>query len=108
MTTLNPEDGYAVLINTFMVQPEKAEALLQVLEDATATMKRMPGFVSANLHLAQDRKRVVNYVQWRSEADFKAMLQNKDAQPHMKAAAGLVESYEPLLYTLTFSGGTQP
>lgn len=28
MTTLNPTDGYVVLINTFSVEPDKAEELL--------------------------------------------------------------------------------
>lgn len=104
MTTLDPKDGYTILINTFMVRPDKGEAVLRVLEEATDTMKRMPGFISANLHLSQDGKRIVNYAQWRSAADMQAMLRNEDAQPHMKAAADLAESYEPVLYTLEYSG----
>ena len=103
MAMLDPTDGYAVLINTFTVQPEKAEALLRMLEEATEIMRRMPGFVSANLHVSQDRKRVVNYAQWRSKADFEAMLGNADARPHMQAAADLAEGYEPVLYSLEYS-----
>lgn len=105
MITLDPNDGYATLINTFEVEPEQADVLIQILEDATKTMRRMPGFVSANLHLSRDRTRVVNYAQWASEGDFKAMLGNAEAQPHMKAAADLAKSFEPVLYTLKFSGG---
>ena len=97
-----------MLINTFHVRPEQAEALIGVLRDATDTMRRMPGFVSANLHLSRDRARVVNYAQWRSNADFQAMLGNADAQPHMKAAADLAESYEPVLYALEYSSGVAP
>ena len=108
MTTLDPTDGYMILINTFTIEPAKAEVVLKVLEEATDTMRQMPGFVSANLHLSCDRKRIVNYAQWRSEADFKMMLQNRDAQPHMKAAADLAESYEPVLYMLKFSGSNCP
>lgn len=104
MANLDPSDNYAVLINTFSIKPEKANALLKCLTEATETMKRLPGFISANLHLSDDRTRVVNYAQWRSKADFMTMLQNPDAQPHMKAAAELAESFEPVIYSLEYSG----
>ena len=104
MTKLDPSDGHAVLINTFIVRPEKAEELVKVLAEATETMRTMAGFVSANLHVSRDRTRVVNYAQWRSDADFKAMLGNEDARPHIKAAADLAESYEPMVYSLEYSG----
>lgn len=104
MVTLDPNDGYATLINSFEVQPENADALIEVLTEATETMRGMTGFVSANLHLSLDRSRVVNYAQWASADDMKTMLRNPDAQPHMKAAADLAKSYEPVLYTLRFSG----
>lgn len=103
MTKLDPSDGYAVLINTFTVHPERAEELVKVLAEATATMRSMAGFVSANLHVSRDRTRVVNYAQWRSDADFKAMLGNERAQPHMKTAADLAESYDPMVYALEYS-----
>ena len=104
MTKLDPSDGYAVLINTFIVRPEKAEELVKVLAEATATMRNMAGFVSANLHVSRDRTRVVNYAQWRSDADLKAMRENEEAQPHMKAASDLAESFEPMVYALEYSG----
>lgn len=47
MTRLDPRDGYAVLINTFRVAPERAEELMALLERATQeTMRFQPGFVS--------------------------------------------------------------
>lgn len=104
MVTLDPEDGYATLINTFEVEPEHVDALVRVLKDATETMRQMPGFVSANLHVSRDRTRVVNYAQWVSDGDMQAMLHHADAQPHLKAAADLAKSFDPVLYTLEFSG----
>ena len=104
MANLEPSDNYAVLINTFIVRPEQADTLLKVLTEATDSMRVLPGFVSANLHLSYDRTRVVNYAQWRSEDDFRAMLQNPRAQPHMEVAAELAESFEPVLYSLEYSG----
>lgn len=103
MTTLNPDDRYLTLINTFEVAPENADQLVEVLHEAAATMRKLHGFVSANLHVSTDGKRVVNYVQWRTQADFDAMLQNSEAQPHMKHAADIATSYDPVLYTLRYA-----
>lgn len=101
MTTLDPKDGYVVLINTFDVDPSKAEELLQVLSDATEHgMRRRPGFISANLHVSQDRKHVANYAQWRSQADLDAMMTDPAAQEHMRAAAAIADSFTPIYYEL--------
>jgi quinol monooxygenase YgiN len=102
--TLNPDAGGVALINTFTVKPGKAEALLAVLEKATEeTMSQVPGFISANLHVSEDGRRVVNYAQWRSKADFEAMRNDPRAQAHMKDSQALVESFEPVLYELRYS-----
>ena len=90
MTTLDPNDGFVVLINTFSVEPDKAEALYAELLKATEMgMQPRPGFVSANLHVSNDRKYVTNYAQWRSQDDIDAMMADPTAQEHMKRAAGI-------------------
>lgn len=101
MTTLDPDTNHVVLINTFTVRPERADELLALLNNATEqVMRHLPGFVSANLHMGEDGTRVANYAQWASIDDFKAMLKDRDAQGHMKAAEALAESYDPQLYRL--------
>ena len=101
MTTLNPNDGYVVLINTFTVEPDKAEALFTELLEATEQgMRPRPGFVSANLHVSTDRKHVTNYAQWRSQADIDAMMADPKAQTHMKRAADIATSFDPIYYEL--------
>jgi len=41
-----------------------------VLSEATKhSMRQRPGFVSANLHISQDKRHVANYAQWRTQAD---------------------------------------
>lgn len=105
MTILDPNDNHAILINTFQVLPENADKLVDILHHASATMRELDGFVSANLHVSTDKKRVVNYVQWRTHANFEAMHKNPAAQPHMKAAAELAESYDPVFYTLRYADG---
>ena len=100
MTTLDPDDGYVVLINTFTVDPAKAEALLKGLSDATESMRRRPGFVSANLHISHDRKHVANYAQWRSQAHLDAMMNDPAAQVHMREIAAMAEAFDPIYYEL--------
>lgn len=101
MTSLDPAAGHLILINTFTVAAERADDLVELLSRATEeTMQHLPGFVSANLHVALDRTRVTNYAQWRSLADFEAMRANPAAQVHMREAAGIALSFDPALYEL--------
>src|SRR3546814_4296571 len=86
MTHIQPNDSQIALINTFKVDPDKAEALIALLDDATETvMKHRVGFISANIHRSLDGGRVANYAQWRTKADFEAMLADPACQEHMKA-----------------------
>jgi quinol monooxygenase YgiN len=104
MAMLDPNDRYAILINTFQVAPERAEELLSLLQRATEeTIGSHAGFVSANLHMSDDRTRIVNYAQWRSKADLEAMWQDPQARVHMEEAARIATSYDPVLYELRFS-----
>ena len=101
MITLDPNDNHVVLINTFTVDPSKAEALLAELLEATENgMRPRDGFVSASLHMSMDRKHVTNYAQWRSQADIDAMMADPKAQAHMKRAADIAGSFDPIYYTL--------
>ncbi len=65
-------------------------------------MRDLPGFISANLHISLDRRRVTNYAQWRSREDFEAMQRDAEAQVHMREAAGIAESFDPVLYDLRY------
>lgn len=97
MVTLDPKAGHVVLINTFTVDPAKAEALLSALSHATEHgMRQRPGFVSANLHISQDKRHVTNYAQWRSQADLDAMMSDPEARVHMREVASIADSFDPI------------
>lgn len=101
MTTLDPTAGHLVLINTFAVEPSRAEELLSALSRATETgMRQRPGFVSANLHVSQDKRHVANYAQWRCQEDLDAMMNDPTAQVHMREAASIATSFTPIYYEL--------
>lgn len=101
MTILDPSAGYFILINTFTVEPEKAEALLANLSKATEDVfLHAPGFVSANLHISDDHRHVANYGQWRSKKDCEEAGKNPAVQRHMREAAKFVTTFEPVFYDL--------
>lgn len=98
-TSIRPGNEPLTLINVFEVDPEVQRELLDVLIEATEqVMRHRTGFVSANLHTSLDGTRVVNYAQWRSEADFQAMLADPTAREHMAQCTALANSVTPHLY----------
>lgn len=101
VTTIDAAQDVVTLVNVFTVEPERADELLALLEEATEkVMRHRPGFVSANLHRGLDGRHVANYAQWASEADFAAMLADPAARQHMTAAAAMAE-FAPVLYRVS-------
>lgn len=105
MVTIGKGRDVMTLINVFTVRPEKQQALVDLLIEATdRTIKRQPGFVSATIHRSLDGTKVVNYAQWRSKRDFDAMRSNPETWPHMEAAAALA-SFDPIVCEVVDSIG---
>ena len=99
MVTIDNTNGYCTLINVFTVPPEKHLELFELLKEATEkVMCKLPGYVSANLHISDDRKTLTNYAQWKTLRDFQNMQQNEDAQKHMKLAASIATEFKPVTY----------
>ena len=101
LTTLDPGAGYVTVINTYTVDPERAEALLDLLVRATTdTLRHVPGFVSANFHLNAERTQLVNYAQWRSREAIAAARSDAGVAALIAQAARIVESFTPVQYEL--------
>lgn len=99
MTTINENNSICTLINVFTVRPEKQQELLELLIEATeSVMSKMPGYISANIHVSIDKKTVTNYAQWSSLDDLQRMLQNTEAQEHMRKAAVIATEFHPVTY----------
>ncbi len=100
-TTIEQRPPYATLINVFVVSPDRADELARVLREATEqTMRYVPGFISANIHVSTDGSRVVNYAQWEKVEDFQAMLADPAARVHMDQCASIATSFDPHIYTV--------
>lgn len=95
-TEISTTADVMTLVNVFTVASDRQQELIDLLAEASEVMVELPGFISANVHRSDDGERVVNYVQWRSLADFQAMQKHAGAVPHMRRAAQLA-SYDPIL-----------
>ena len=102
-TTISTEQDLMTFVNVFTVEPEHQQELIDVLVEATEVMRTIDGFISANLHKSRDGRRVVNYVQWRTEEHFARMLQEPRARPHMERAAEL-GTFDPITCDVTYVG----
>ncbi len=101
LTTLDPRAGLTTIINTYTVAPEHAEGLVDLLVRLTVeTLRHVPGFVSANLHISIDRTQVVNYAQWQSREAVAAAGADPKVAACIREAAQLVKSFAPVLYEL--------
>ena len=76
--------GRIVLLNTFLVPEEEAEAFRQGWAKAAEVLRRQPGFVSTVMHKPLGGSRLwVNYAVWDSASAFAAAL----ASPEFREAA---------------------
>ena len=99
MTTINENNVICTLINVFTVDPNKHVELFELLKEATEdVMSRMPGYISSNIHISDDKKTITNYAQWSSLEDFQNMLQNPEARQHMTKAAVIAREFRPVTY----------
>ena len=93
------------LINTFTVRPQQQRTLAAELVGVTeSTMRYLPGFVAASVHLGRDGGHVINYVQWASEAHFQGMLTDPAARAHMERVSALALSVTPLFCDVLYVG----
>lgn len=101
LPTLDPTAGHLTLINTFTVEPARAPELVASLAQSLQdTIRHLPGFVSAGLLVSPDGRQVVNFAQWRSRAEFDAMLAHPEARQHLLRTSGIAQSASPVFYHL--------
>ena len=108
MTTIDSSKNYCTLINVFAVEPEKCQQLFEALQHATETvMSKLPGYVSANLHVSDDQKTVTNYAQWATLEDYQNVMKDPAASEHMQQAAALAISFSPVTYNKIWTHATE-
>jgi heme-degrading monooxygenase HmoA len=76
---ISQEGNLVTLINVFDTKPEQQQALIEQWSRFTEEVKDEPGFIGTALHRSTDGTRVINYAQWRSNADFDNFLKRHGA-----------------------------
>ena len=103
MAVISADQPVVTMVNSFEVAPENQQRLVDILVLATTSvMHQVPGFVSANIHASLDGTRVLNYAQWRSVEDIKAMLANPAAHAHFAEVRAIAKP-ERGIYQLRFT-----
>lgn len=104
MTTITGNNKICTLINVFAVEPEKHLQLFENLKEATEkVMSQFDGYISANLHISDDKKTVTNYAQWASLENYTNMLKDEEARKHMKLAASFATGFTPVTYNIIWT-----
>lgn len=97
--TIEASAPCVTLINVYEVEPDRQAELAHLLSEITdAEIRAQPGFVSVSVHSSFDGKRVVNYAQWASKADFDAFMREPSTQAQLKRFAALAKSVSPSFY----------
>jgi antibiotic biosynthesis monooxygenase (ABM) superfamily enzyme len=74
MPTIVSNQGVVTQINVFTTDPERIDALVALLTEAAHFVRDVPGWMSASLHVSQERDRVVNYAQCRDLESWRAVM----------------------------------
>ncbi|WP_205880429.1 antibiotic biosynthesis monooxygenase family protein [Lichenicoccus roseus] len=86
------------IIQVFTVEPQDQQELIDLLSEGYgSSLSRAPGFLSCGLHRGVDGDKVTLYAQWRSEADYEAML-NDASLPAILYRALTISTFEPGRY----------
>lgn len=89
-----------ILINTFTVEPDRQQELIDLLTQATSgSVRHAKGFISAKLHQSLDGKKVTMYAEWESEGDYQAMRNDPTPLPFLQKALEIAK-FEPGMYQL--------
>jgi len=106
MTTIDSNKKICTLINVFTVDPDKQKELFESLKEASEkVMSKMPGYISANIHMGDDGKTVTNYAQWTSLQDYQNVFSIPEVMEHMKKAAAIAIEFKPVTYNTIWTDG---
>src|SRR5436190_23234875 len=75
-----------VLVNIFTLDKADEQTFLQAWQDDAAVMKRLPGFISTQLHRALgESPTYLNYAVWDTTADFRAAFMHPEFRAKLSA-----------------------
>ncbi|WP_395342704.1 antibiotic biosynthesis monooxygenase [Ningiella sp. W23] len=85
-------DQLYIQIVRISFESKKAQLLADTVQEHLSDwISKCSGFISANLHVSADGKKMINYAQWRDKDSFDAFL-NHEKQAELKDA---IQSQNP-------------
>ncbi|HKU95501.1 MAG TPA: antibiotic biosynthesis monooxygenase family protein [Vineibacter sp.] len=79
-------------------EPGKQAEALSVMTERARFMAQQPGCVSINIHRSLDGRRIVNYVQWESQAQLEAAHKSPNFRKAWDRFDHLTQDIDPHLY----------
>lgn len=94
------EGNLLTLINVFETKPEQQQELIEQWIRFVEEVRGETGLIGAVLHRSIDGTRVINYAQWRSEADYSSFVEKYSAQ--FTTLLPLAERIDPHHYEVVY------
>lgn len=80
MASIIEGDTFTQVVH-FAVEPERQAELIEVITaEVERWVRHCPGFVSSSFHASLDGRHVLNYAQWRTEADLVAFTKHPEGE----------------------------
>jgi hypothetical protein len=102
MPTIRANDGVVTHVNTFHTSPQNQDALVASLTETVDFAATLPGWISASIHKSLDGTRVINYVQFESQAAADSVTRQLLASGHIQRNTRLGR-VEPAQYTVAYT-----
>ena len=101
--TISTNRDVTTLINVFSVEPQRQQALMDLLISGTeAFFSKQPGFVAASFHKSKDGRYIINYAQWRSARDIEAFRGKPDFGAYIKSVAAAATKVEAMVCDVNY------
>ncbi len=91
------EPAPVVLINIYRCEPERLDALMELMTVMVRAQRGADGFISATLHRGLNGKVAAVHAVWRSREDWKAMARSPAVNAAMEPILAIA-TFEPHLY----------
>jgi quinol monooxygenase YgiN len=105
MPAIAQNNGVVTQITTVALEPANRDEALALMKERARFMASQPGFVSISLHCSNDRRHIVNYVQWANRDQLAAAHHSPEFRSKWPRFGELIKEAEPCLYDVVLVEG---
>ena len=98
MATISEGSDVHTLIVVFTVERTRQDALVEHLRGLVAEHSQFDGFVSCSIHRSEDGTRVAEYIQWRSAAHMRAVLDTPEGRAQVAESSRIANMHDAHVY----------